>query len=123
MKNNILKTIKKYNIVYNVRKMSGGVECIEITADNVHEFELITSLFRKTRGVYVDSNFYTLLVRVYDLDEWKKMKRFSDAKIELVNVFYMALRAGKTQDGAKREQLLHCGDRPEYLDAYNSIYS
>jgi hypothetical protein len=103
--------------------MSGGIECAEITADNVHEFELITSLFRKMRGVYVDSNFYTFLVRVYDLDDWKKMKRFSNAKIELVNVFYMALRAGKTQDGAKNEQLEYCGDRPEYLDAYNSIYS
>lgn len=123
MNNRILKTIKKYNISYNVRKMSGGIECVEITADNVHEFELITSLFRKMRGVYVDSNFYTFLVRVYDLDDWKKMKRFSNAKIELVNVFYMALRAGKTQDGAKNEQLEYCGDRPEYLDAYNSIYS
>lgn len=123
MKNNILKTIKKYNIAYSIRKMSNGAECVEIAADSVPEFETIASAFRKMRGVYVDSHFYTLCIRVYDLDAWKALQRFSDAKSELVNVFYMSLRAGKTQDGAKRAQLDYCEDRPEYLEAYNAIYS
>lgn len=123
MKNSILRTVKKYNLSYRVRVTSSGTEFVEIIAENIPEFEMVASVFRRMRGVYVDSHFYTLCIRVYDLEEWKALKRLSDAKIELVNVFYMSLRAGKSQDDAKREQFSFCAGRPEYLRAYNAIYN
>lgn len=123
MKNSILKTVKKYNLSYRLRAVSCGTEFVEIIAENVSEFEAIVSVFRRMRGVYVDSYFYTLCVRVYDLEEWKALKRFSDAKTELVDVFYMSLRAGKSPDDAKKEQFLFCAGRPEYISAYNAIYN
>ena len=123
MKSNILRQLKKYNLSYRVRAVSFGTEFAEITAENIPEFEAIVSIFRRMRGVYVDSHFYTLCVRVYDLEEWKALKSFSDAKSELVDVFYMSLRAGKSPDDAKRDQFSFCAGRPEYISAYNAIYN
>lgn len=123
MKSNILRTIKKYDLSYRVRAVSCGTEFVEIIAENIPEFEAIVSVFRRMRGVYVDSHFYTLCVQVYDLEEWKALKRLSDAKTELVNVFYMSLRAGKSPDDAKIDQFSFCAGRPEYISAYNAIYN
>lgn len=123
MKNSILRTVKKYNLSYRVRAVSCGTEFVEIIAENIPEFEAIVSAFRRMRGVYVDSHFYTLCVRVYDLEEWKASKRLSDAKSELVDIFYMSLRAGKSPDDAKRHQFSFCAGRPEYISAYNAIYN
>lgn len=123
MKNSILKTVKKYNLSYRVRAVSCGTEFVEIIAGNIAEFEMVVSAFRRMRGVYVDSHFYTLCIRVYDLEEWKALKRLSDAKAELVDVFYMSLRAGKSPDDAKRDQFSFCAGRPEYISAYNAIYN
>lgn len=123
MKNSILRTAKKYNLSYRVRAVSCGTEFVEIIAGNIAEFEMVVSAFRRMRGVYVDSHFYTLCIRVYDLEEWKALKRLSDAKAELVDVFYMSLRAGKSPDDAKRDQFSFCAGRPEYISAYNAIYN
>lgn len=123
MKNSILRTAKKYNLSYRVRAVSCGTEFVEIIAENITEFETIASVFRRMRGVYVDSHFYTLCIRVYDLKEWKALKRLSDAKAELVDVFYMSLRAGKSPDDAKRDQFSFCAGCPEYISAYNAIYN
>lgn len=123
MKSNILRTIKKYNLSYRVRVTPCGTEFVEIIAENIPEFEMVASVFRRMRGVYVDSHFYTLCVRVYDLEEWKALKRLSDAKSELVDIFYTSLRAGKSPDDAKRDQFSFCADRPEYISAYNAIYN
>lgn len=59
----------------------------------------------------------------FDLEEWKALKRLSDAKSELVDIFYMSLRAGKSPDDAKRDQFSFCAGRPEYISAYNAIYN
>lgn len=123
MKNSILKTAKKYNLSYRVRAVSCGTEFVEIIAENIAEFEMVVSAFHRMRGVYVDSHFYTLCVRVYDLEEWKALKRLSDAKSELVDIFYMSLRAGKSPNDAKRDQFSFCAGRPEYISAYNAIYN
>ena len=123
MKNSILKTVKKYNFSYRVRAVSCGTEFLEIITENIPEFEMVASVFRRMRGVYVDSHFYTLCARVYDLEEWKALKRLSDAKSELVDIFYMSLRAGKSPDDAKRDQFSFCAGRPEYISAYNAIYN
>lgn len=123
MKNSILKTVKKYNLSYRVRAVSCGTEFVEIIAENIPEFEMVASVFRRMRGVYVYSHFYTLCVRVYDLEEWKALKRLSDAKTELIDVFYTSLRAGKSPDDAKRDQFSFCAGRPEYISAYNAIYN
>lgn len=123
MKNSILRTAKKYNLSYRVRSVSCGTEFVEIIAGNIPEFEAIVSVFRRMRGVYVDSHFYTLCVRVYDLGEWKALKRLTDAKSELVDIFYRSLRAGKSPDDAKRDQFSFCAGRPEYISAYNAIYN
>lgn len=123
MKNSILRIAKKYNLSYRVRAVSCGTEFVEIIAENIPEFEAIVSIFRRMRGVYVDSRFHTLCIRMYDLEEWKALKRLSDAKTELVDVFYTSLRAGKSPDEAKREQFSFCAGRPEYISAYNAIYN
>ena len=96
---------------------------LEIIAENIPEFEMVASAFRRMHGVYVDSHFYTLCIRIYDLDEWESLKRFSAAKSELVDIFYMSLRAGKSPDDAKRDQFSFCAGRPEYISAYNAIYN
>jgi hypothetical protein len=123
MKNSILKTMKKYNLSYRVRAVSCGTEFAEITAENIPEFEAIASVFRRMRGVYVDSCFYTLCVRVYGLDDWQALKRFNACKTELIDVFYTSLRSGKSPDDAKRDQFSFCAGRPEYISAYNAIYN
>lgn len=123
MKNSILRTAKKYNLSYRVRAVSCGTEFVEIIAENIPEFEAIVSIFRRMRGVYVDSHFYTLCIRIYNLDEWEALKRLSAAKSELVDIFYMSLRTGKSPDDAKRDQFLFCAGRPEYISAYNAIYN
>lgn len=123
MKNSVLKTVKKYNLSYRVRAVSCGTEFLEIIAENIPEFEMVASAFRRMRGVYVDSHFYTLCIRLYNLDEWEALKRFSAAKSELVDIFYMSLRAGKSPDDAKIDQFSFCAGRPEYISAYNAIYN
>lgn len=123
MKNSVLKTVKKYNLSYRVRAVSCGTEFLEIIAENIPEFEMAASVFRRMRGIYVDSHFYTLCIRIYDLEDWKALKRLSDAKTELANVFYMSLRAGESPDDAKRDQFSFCAGRPEYISAYNAIYN
>lgn len=123
MKNSILRTVKKYNLSYRVRAVSCGTEFVEIISENIPEFEMVASVFWRMRGVYVDSYFYTLCIRVYDLEEWKALKCLSDAKTELVNVFYTSLRAGKSPDDAKKDQFSFCAGRPEYIRAYNAIYN
>lgn len=123
MKSNILRQLKKYNLSYRVRAVSCGTEFVEIIAENVPEFEAIVSAFRRMRGVYVDSHFYTLCIRIYDLEEWKALKRLTNAKSELVDMFYISLRAGKSPDDAKKDQFSFCAGRPEYISAYNAIYN
>lgn len=115
--------MKKYNLSYRVRAVSCGAEFVEITAENIPEFEAIVSVFRRMRGVYVDSHFYTLCIRVYCLDDWQELKRFNACKTELIDIFYMSLRAGKSPDDAKRDQFSFCAGRPEYISAYNAIYN
>lgn len=123
MKSNILRQLKKYNLSYRVRAVSCGTEFVEITAENIPEFEAIVSVFRRMRGVYVDSCFYTLCARVYGLDDWQALRRFNACKTELIDVFYTSLRAGKSPDDAKRDQFSFCAGRPEYISAYNAIYN
>lgn len=123
MKNSILKTVKKYNLSYRLRAVSCGTEFVEIIAGNIAEFGMVASVFRRMRGVYVDSHFYTLCVRVYGLDDWQALKRFNACKIELIDVFYTSLRYGKSPDDAKRDQFSFCAGRPEYISAYNAIYN
>lgn len=72
MKNSVLKTVKKYNLSYRVRAVSCGTEFVEIIAENIPEFEMVASAFRRMRGVYVDSHFYTLCIRIY---AWTSGKR------------------------------------------------
>lgn len=115
--------MKKYNLSYRVRVTPSGAEFVEIIAENIPEFEMVASVFRRMRGVYVDSHFYTLCVRAYDLEEWEALKRLTDAKSELVDIFYMSLRAGKSPDDAKIDQFSFCAGRPEYINAYNAIYN
>lgn len=123
MKNSILRTAKKYNLSYRVRSVSCGTEFVEIIAGNIAEFEMVVSVFRRMRGVYVDSHFYTLCVRVYILDDWQALKYFNACKTELIEIFYTSLRSGKNSDDAKRDQFLFCAGRPEYISAYNAIYN
>lgn len=123
MKNSILRTAKKYNLSYRVRTVSCGTEFVEIIAGNIAEFEMVVSVFRRMRGVYVDSHFYTLCVRVYILDDWQALKYFNACKTELIEIFYTSLRSGKNSDDAKRDQFSFCAGRPEYISAYNAIYN
>lgn len=123
MKNSILKTVKKYNLSYRVHAVSCDAEFVEIIAENIPEFEAIASVFRRMRGVYVDGHFYTLCIRVYDLEEWKALKYFNACKTELIEIFYTSLRSGKNSDDAKRDQFSFCAGRPEYTSAYNAIYN
>lgn len=123
MKNSILKTVKKYNLSYRVRAVSCGTEFVEIIAGNIAEFEMVVSVFRRMRGVYVDSHFYTLCIRVYGLDDWQALKYFNACKTELIEIFYTSLRSGKNSDDAKRDQFSFCAGRPEYISAYNAIYN
>ena len=87
MKNSILKTVKKYNLSYRVRTVSCGTEFVEIIAENIAEFEMVVSVFRRMRSVYVDSHFYALCTRIYALDEWEALSDCQLQKVSLSTYF------------------------------------
>ena len=114
----ITKLAKKYNLTYE--KINNLF--YRFTFKNYDEFSLFFHIFLNKKNLHVESNYPTLSVNVWDLDTWENFKERNIKKSDLVEMFFQALRNGKTQEQARATQEEYCNMHPDYCSAFQEIY-
>lgn len=123
MNKTIIRIAKKENLDYKIINYANGVVAAEFEFPNYAEYSYYWSLFEKKKGLHVETFFHSFCIRVFDAMEYAEMIATQKRKIELSDLFCLAMREGKTADQAKEEQERFCVLHPEYKPAYDLIYA
>lgn len=122
--NKIIMWCKKHNIPYTVENIGYNMQCVRIyTTDN--DYSVITSQLYKVsnrNNWKVDTNFYSGVIRVYNYSDYEYLQEQNKNINYLVDLFYLTLREGKTQQEAKQKQYQYAIDN-NMLVAFDSIYN
>ena len=117
---NIIKKLHKNGITnYEIIPMQVGCDTVRIPYRTGYELMNIAELFR--RGVKIEIDTYTKTVTLWDVKEWERSKKLYDSLTVLVELFYAALRIGKTPEEAKQTQREYAKTN-NMLDAFYRIY-
>ena len=117
---NIIKKLIKNGITnYETIPMQAGCDTVHIPYRTGYELMNIAELFR--RGVKIEIDTYTKTVTLWDVKEWERSKKLYDSLTVLVELFYAALRTGKTPGEAKQIQHEYAKAN-SMLDAFYMIY-
>lgn len=122
--NKIIMWCKKHNIPYTVENIGYNMQCVRIyTTDN--DYSAITNQLYKVsnrNNWKIDTNFYSGVIRVYNYSDYEYLQEQNKNINYLVDLFYLTLREGKTQDDAKKIQYQYAIDN-NMLVAFDSIYN
>lgn len=100
---NIIKKLNKNGITnYEIIPMEAGCDTVRVPYITGYELTNITELFK--RGVKIDIGIYTKTVTLWNFKEWDRSRKLYDNVAILVDLFYVELRNGKTQEEAKQTQ-------------------
>lgn len=116
---------KRHNIPYTVENIGYNMECVRIDIDDVYSYSAITGQLYKVsnrNNWKIDSNVYTGTIRVYNYSDYEYLQEQNNNINTLVNLFYLTLREGKTQEEAKQKQYQYAIDN-NMLVAFDSIYN
>ena len=116
------KMIRKYHI---------PEECVQglpydgvlLQFESLEEAEYYSRILQKNRVLHVELNWYAWTVRVFRTDKWALMIKEQHRMAELTDMFFLALKNGKTQKEARKEQEDYCKEHPEYLASFRMIYT
>ena len=115
---------KKHNIPYTVENIGYNMQCVRIyTTDN--DYSAITNQLYKVsnrNSWKIDTNFYSGVIRVYNYSDFEYLQAQNNNINALVDLFYLTLREGKTQEEAKQKQYQYAIDN-NMLVAFDSIYN
>lgn len=119
----VIRLAKKYNLKYEVVQMQAGATAYLFKFNSIEEYSAFTPIFSRCKNLYVDSNVYAYSFFVWDVTEHKKARITTECKMHLVNMFYEIMHNGGTPEQGKQAQIDYCTKHPEYLSAFNLIYS
>lgn len=118
---NIIKKLHKNGITnYEIIPMQAGCDTVRVPYRTGYELMNIAELFR--RGVKIEIDTYTKTVTLWDVKEWERSKKLYDSLTVLVELFYAALRTGKTPEEAKQIQHEYAKAN-NMMDAFYMIYN
>lgn len=118
---NIIKKLHKNGITnYEIIPMQAGCDTVRVPYRTGYELMNIAELFR--RGVKIEIDTYTKTVTLWDVKEWERSKKLYDSLTVLVELFYAALRTGKTPGEAKQIQHEYAKAN-NMMDAFYMIYN
>ena len=123
--NKIIMWCKRHNLPYTVENIGYNMECVRIEVDDVYSYSAITGQLYKVsnrNNWKIDSNVYTGTIRVYKYSDYEYLQAQNNNINTLVNLFYLTLREGKTQEEAKQKQYQYAIDN-NMLVAFDSIYN
>ena len=122
--NKIIMWCKKHNIPYTVENIGYNMQCVRIyTTDS--DYSAITNQLYKVsnrNNWKIDTNFYSGVIRVYNYSDFEYIQEQNKNINYLVDLFYLTLREGKTQQEAKQKQYQYAIDN-NMLVAFDSIYN
>ena len=115
---------KKHNIPYTLENIGYNMQCVRIYADDDNYIFITNQLYKvSTRNNWkVEGNFYTSVIRVYNYSDYEYIQEQNKNINYLVDLFYLTLREGKTQQEAKQKQYQYAITN-NMLVAFNSIYN
>ena len=123
--NKIIMWCKRHNLPYTVENIGYNMERIRIDIDDVYSYSAVTNQLYKVsnrNNWKIDSNVYTGTIRVYNYSDYEYLQAQNNNINTLVNLFYLTLREGKTQQEAKQKQYPYAIDN-NMLVAFDSIYN
>ena len=124
--NKIIMWCKRHNLPYTVENIGYNMECVRIyTDDDVYSYAAIINQLYKvsTRNNWkVEGSCYSGVIRVYNYSDYEYLQAQNNNINTLVNLFYLTLREGKTQEEAKQKQYQYAIDN-NMLVAFDSIYN
>jgi hypothetical protein len=117
---------KRHNIPYVVQNIAHGKQRIEISVDgDYYEFSAIMNdLYKVNRrnNWTIDRHFQTKTIWIYNTADYEYIKLINAQMQILVDLFYISLRDGKTQQEAKQMQYSYAV-KNGMETAYNDIYA
>ena len=123
--NKIIMWCKRHNIPYTVENIGYNMECVRIYTDDIYSYSAITNQLYKVssrNNWKIDTNYYTGVIRVYRYSDYEYLQEQNKNINYLVDLFYLTLREGKTQEEAKQKQYQYAIDN-NMLVAFDSIYN
>jgi hypothetical protein len=124
--NKIIMWCKRHNLPYTVENIGYNMQCVRIyTDDDVYSYTAIANQLYKVsnrNNWKIDTNYYTGVIRVYNYSDYEYLQAQNNNINTLVDLFYLTLREGKTQEEAKQKQYQYAIDN-NMLVAFDSIYN
>lgn len=123
--NKIIMWCKRHNLPYTVENIGYNMECVRVDVDDVYSYSAITGQLYKiaNRNKWrIDANVYAGTIRVYNYLDYEYLQEQNKNVNYLVDLFYLTLREGKTQEEAKQKQYQFAIDN-NMLVAFDSIYN
>ena len=120
----IVMWCKRHNIPYTVENIGYNMQCVRIYATDDDYIYITNQLYKvSTRNNWkVDANYYSSVIRVYNYSDYEYLQAQNNNINTLVDLFYLTLREGKTQQEAKQKQYQYAIDN-NMLVAFDSIYN
>lgn len=120
----IVMWCKKHNIPCTVENIGYNMECARIYTTDEDYIYIANQLYKVSRrnNWKVDSNFYSGVIRVYNYSDYEYLQQQNKNVDQLIDLFYVALREGKTQNEAKEAQYQYAVNN-DMLTAFESIYN
>lgn len=124
--NKIIMWCKRHNVPYTVENIGYNMQCVRIyTDDDIYSYTAIANQLYKVsnrNNWKIDTNYYTGVIRVYNYSDYEYLQTQNNNINTLVDLFYLTLREGKTQEEAKQKQYQYAIDN-NMLVAFDSIYN
>lgn len=118
----VILWLEKNKIQYKKTPMQYGITAYTIYCNSIDHWEAVAAYLRSKKGVKVVTHLHTLSIRIFNRDEWETLQRRVENVNTLANIFYLALRDGKTQEEAKEQQRIY-SELNGMQDEYNGIYA
>lgn len=123
MNKTIIRIAKKENLSYKEIQYGYGVTAAEFEFPTYEEYYFYSGLFLKKKNLHVILFHHNHCFRVFDAEEYTRMRENNKRVISLVDLFYSSMHNGMTPDQAKREQEKYCELHPEFWATYDTIYA
>lgn len=116
---------KRHNLPFTVENIGYNMKCVRIYTDDDYSYSaVINQLYRvSNRNKWkIDGSCYTGVIRVYNYSDYEYIQTQNNNINTLVDLFYLTLREGKTQEEAKQKQYQYAIAN-NMLVAFDSIYN
>ena len=121
--NKAIMFCKKYNIPYTVETLNSGYNRIAIQC-TPNDFSAVYSTVNKANKNkwYIDIHAATFTIFIHNKAEYEESQKVCNARMILVELFYLELRKHNNQELAKKAQYEYA-IKHDCIIAFESIYN